>query len=224
MTSKIRKEQIVNIAKAVIAEQLGILMSDITMESSVYDLGGDSLDAVEIVMALEEEFETEVTDETSESWVSFASVCAFFFQAKNVKVNNETYDRALRAEKKRVRVSPNVDAEIHALTPLSSVMHASYMTRAVEEFVCKHTEMLSGGADALYDHIKMECGQSAALQIVMSGRVCEEDLHDIVNLLQQAEYVFINATENVVKDEQGELTLLVKTVIQFGLPTYEGRV
>lgn len=53
--------------KAIIAEQLGVSESSITNESSfVDDLGADSLDTVELVMALEEEFETEIPDENAE--------------------------------------------------------------------------------------------------------------------------------------------------------------
>jgi len=49
--------------KEIIAEQLGINEEDITLDSSLSDdLGADSLDIVEVVMALEEEFETEISD------------------------------------------------------------------------------------------------------------------------------------------------------------------
>jgi acyl carrier protein len=53
--------------KKIIAEQLGVNESEITNESSfVDDLGADSLDTVELVMALEEEFGTEIPDEDAE--------------------------------------------------------------------------------------------------------------------------------------------------------------
>jgi acyl carrier protein len=51
----------------IIAEQLGAEASEITMESSfVEDLGADSLDIVELIMALEEEFNMEIPDEEAE--------------------------------------------------------------------------------------------------------------------------------------------------------------
>ena len=54
-------------AKKIIAEQLGVSESEITSESSfVDDLGADSLDTVELVMALEEEFGTEIPDDEAE--------------------------------------------------------------------------------------------------------------------------------------------------------------
>jgi len=53
--------------KKIVAEQLGVNESEIKNESSfVDDLGADSLDTVELVMALEEEFECEIPDEEAE--------------------------------------------------------------------------------------------------------------------------------------------------------------
>jgi len=53
--------------KSIVAEQLGVKEEEVTNEASfVDDLGADSLDTVELVMALEEEFETEIPDEEAE--------------------------------------------------------------------------------------------------------------------------------------------------------------
>ena len=53
--------------KKIVAEQLGVNEVDVKNESSfVNDLGADSLDTVELVMALEEEFECEIPDEDAE--------------------------------------------------------------------------------------------------------------------------------------------------------------
>ena len=53
--------------KAIVAEQLGVKLEQVTSDASfVDDLGADSLDTVELVMALEEEFETEIPDEDAE--------------------------------------------------------------------------------------------------------------------------------------------------------------
>ena len=50
--------------KKIVAEQLGVKEEEVKPASSfVEDLGADSLDTVELVMALEEEFETEIPDE-----------------------------------------------------------------------------------------------------------------------------------------------------------------
>ena len=53
--------------RGLISEQLGIDENDITIESSfIEDLGADSLDIVELVMALEEEFDIVIPDEDAE--------------------------------------------------------------------------------------------------------------------------------------------------------------
>lgn len=53
--------------RKIVAEQLGVNEADVKAESSfVDDLGADSLDTVELVMALEEEFECEIPDEEAE--------------------------------------------------------------------------------------------------------------------------------------------------------------
>ena len=50
-----------------VAEQLGVKEEEVKLESSfVEDLGADSLDTVELIMALEEEFDTEIPDEEAE--------------------------------------------------------------------------------------------------------------------------------------------------------------
>jgi acyl carrier protein len=53
--------------KKLIVEQLGVEEDDITMEASfIDDLGADSLDIVELIMALEEEFSLEIPDDQAE--------------------------------------------------------------------------------------------------------------------------------------------------------------
>ena len=60
-------ENIEQRVRKIVAEQLGVNEPDIKNESSfVDDLGADSLDTVELVMALEEEFECEIPDEEAE--------------------------------------------------------------------------------------------------------------------------------------------------------------
>ncbi len=53
--------------KSIIAEQLGVKIEEVTPEASfIDDLGADSLDTVELIMALEEEFNIEIPDEDAE--------------------------------------------------------------------------------------------------------------------------------------------------------------
>ena len=53
--------------KSIIAEQLGVKLEEVTPQASfIDDLGADSLDTVELIMALEEEFGVEIPDEDAE--------------------------------------------------------------------------------------------------------------------------------------------------------------
>ena len=65
--------------KEIIAEQLGLDdLEDITMDSSLIDdLEADSLDAVEIIMALEDEYDIEIPDEEAEKFKSIGDICRY---------------------------------------------------------------------------------------------------------------------------------------------------
>ncbi|MDC3266962.1 MAG: acyl carrier protein [Candidatus Rariloculaceae bacterium] len=69
--------------RSIIAEQLGIKADEIKDDASfVDDLGADSLDTVELVMALEEEFETEIPDEEAEKITTVQNAIDYVNQAK----------------------------------------------------------------------------------------------------------------------------------------------
>jgi acyl carrier protein len=63
--------------KRIIADQLGLDESDITPEKNLVDLGADSLDEVEIVMAYEEEYDIEIPDEDVERIRTVADIMAY---------------------------------------------------------------------------------------------------------------------------------------------------
>lgn len=67
----LNEKEVFEKVKTVIVDQLGISEDEVTMEASFTDdLGADSLDTVELVMALEEEFNTEIADEDAEKLVT----------------------------------------------------------------------------------------------------------------------------------------------------------
>ena len=68
-------EEIFDKVKEIIIEQLGVEESTVTGESSfIDDLGADSLDIVELIMALEEEFDLEIPDSEAEKVVAVNDV------------------------------------------------------------------------------------------------------------------------------------------------------
>ena len=61
--------------REIVVDQLGVEEDDVTMEASfIDDLGADSLDIVELIMALEEEFDLEIPDEEAEKIASVGDV------------------------------------------------------------------------------------------------------------------------------------------------------
>ena len=71
-------EEIFDEVKEIIIEQLGVTESSITMEASfIDDLGADSLDIVELIMALEEEFDLEIPDSDAEKVVTVGDVVEY---------------------------------------------------------------------------------------------------------------------------------------------------
>ena len=69
------QEEIFEKVKGIIVEQLGVADTAVTMEASfIDDLGADSLDIVELIMALEEEFDTEIPDSDAEKVVTVGDV------------------------------------------------------------------------------------------------------------------------------------------------------
>ncbi len=75
--------------KEIIVEQLGVDPEQVTQEASfVEDLGADSLDTVELVMALEEEFGLEIPDEDAEKIITVGD--AIDYIEKNLTESPET--------------------------------------------------------------------------------------------------------------------------------------
>ena len=68
-------EEVFERVKGIIVEQLGVAEASVTMEASfIDDLGADSLDIVELVMAVEEEFDIEIPDADAEKVTTVGDV------------------------------------------------------------------------------------------------------------------------------------------------------
>ena len=70
--------------RTIIATELGVKLEQITPEAKfIEDLGADSLDTVELVMALEEEFGNEIPDEDAEKLISVGDVIRFIEESQD---------------------------------------------------------------------------------------------------------------------------------------------
>ena len=71
-------EEIAKRIKEIICEQLGVALEEVTPQASfIEDLGADSLDIVELIMALEEEYDLEIPDEEAEKLTTVDSVLQY---------------------------------------------------------------------------------------------------------------------------------------------------
>jgi len=72
--------------KTIIAEQLGVKVDEVTPQASfIDDLGADSLDTVELIMALEEEFNVEIPDEDAEKMSTVGDAIKYVEQKAEAK-------------------------------------------------------------------------------------------------------------------------------------------
>ncbi|MCH2452652.1 MAG: acyl carrier protein [Gemmatimonadetes bacterium] len=77
-------EEIASKVKEIIIEELGVDAEKVTDQASfIDDLGADSLDTVELVMAFEEEFDLEIPDEDAEKMRTVADVVSYVSAATN---------------------------------------------------------------------------------------------------------------------------------------------
>ena len=78
------QEEIFEKYKNIVVEQLGVEEKHVTMEATfVDDLSADSLDIVELIMAIEEEFEMEIPDTDAEKIVTVGDVVNYIKEKKN---------------------------------------------------------------------------------------------------------------------------------------------
>ena len=63
--------------KNIIKDELGFETDDLTLESTLEDMGADSLDAVELIMAIEEEYEIEIAEEDAQQFTSLGNIVSY---------------------------------------------------------------------------------------------------------------------------------------------------
>nr|YP_009395614.1 acyl carrier protein [Vertebrata isogona]ARW64618.1 acyl carrier protein [Vertebrata isogona] len=82
MSTKEKDSKIFETVRNIVAQQLGVEKKLVTLEANfANDLGADSLDTVELVMAIEEEFDIEIPDEDAEKIATLNQAVKFIEQA-----------------------------------------------------------------------------------------------------------------------------------------------
>nr|YP_009396631.1 acyl carrier protein [Vertebrata australis]ARW65817.1 acyl carrier protein [Vertebrata australis] len=82
MSIKEKDSKIFETVRNIVAQQLGVEKQLVTLEANfANDLGADSLDTVELVMAIEEEFDIEIPDEDAEKIATLNQAVKFIEQA-----------------------------------------------------------------------------------------------------------------------------------------------
>ncbi|MBQ3397253.1 MAG: acyl carrier protein [Synergistaceae bacterium] len=80
------KEEVVEKLKTIVSDRLGVEKDQVTPEKSfVEDLGADSLDIVELIMGIEEEFEIEIPDEDAEKLTSVGEAMKYTLEKIGVE-------------------------------------------------------------------------------------------------------------------------------------------
>nr|YP_009393547.1 acyl carrier protein [Bostrychia simpliciuscula]ARW62109.1 acyl carrier protein [Bostrychia simpliciuscula] len=86
MSSSAEDESIFEKVRNIVAQQLGVDKQQVTLEAHfANDLGADSLDTVELVMAIEEEFQIQIPDEDAEKIATLNQAVEFIKQAVSLK-------------------------------------------------------------------------------------------------------------------------------------------
>lgn len=69
--------------KDIIVEELGVEANEVTLEANISDdLGADSLDAVELIMAIEDEFDIKVNDDAAQAFETVQQIVTFIESVK----------------------------------------------------------------------------------------------------------------------------------------------
>jgi acyl carrier protein len=102
-------QQIEQSVKQIVAEQLGVSISEVKNDSSfVQDLGGDSLDVVELTMAAEDEFDLRIEDEDAEKFTTPQSIIDYVKKA--LKIEDEELAAIVQSRAGEAAVAVDIDS------------------------------------------------------------------------------------------------------------------
>lgn len=216
----------------IISEQLAVKESEVKMESDlISDLGADSLDQVEIVMAIEEHFSVEITDREAEETDTVEKMVSLML-AKCVEEDQMTrvhrgvpvsaITQAMTAPRPAPVSLSKPASELPALIPLSAIVKTEFMENGVEKFIARFNENMASGAQLERARI-LDVEGSDAFEIVMGGRLSPVDTTDIIDMVEGAGFVFQHVVEHIEcfesEADQGDSYEIV-SYVSYALPMY----
>jgi acyl carrier protein len=221
----------------ILSEQLGVKETELSLESTMADHGGDSLDAVEIIMALEEEFEVEITDCEMDKIKTPRQVVALILP--KIHLPSLSFDDAYIAASELEDIKPTkkkpadkkpalkkvVLADGATLVPgesrkrhLDDLFEYTMSDSAMMEFVKAFNTVFSNSESA-YLYASRTPNDSDAWRIQMTTRLSGEAVDAIARFVEDAGFSFVKSTEHTVR-LHGSNHVGIVTAIHLSLTTY----
>jgi acyl carrier protein len=213
----------------ILSEQLGVREHDILLESTMDDHGGDSLDGVEIIMAIEEEFESEITDSEMEKIKTTRQIVALllpkiidgcsFNDAHNVaeQLKDAKAGKKPAAKKMPVPVAEE-EPQKSRTRHLDDLFEYTISESAMMEFAKSFNTVFST-APIAYLHAYKTKEDSDAWRIQMTTRLSGEAIDGIARFVEKAGFAFVKSTEHMVH-LHGSANFGIVTAIHFSLITH----
>lgn len=213
MTQQI-SEQVLRRVIRIVSEQLGVRESEVSHATDpVQDLGADSLDSVELIMAVEEEFEREVPDDVAERIRTVQDMVDYIVDGQ-LKKTAKSRDAHLFAQE------CESESKHAKLIPLSQIVKTDYMEAGVPTFVRLFNENMASGAKLSAATVR-DLEGSDAFEIAMGGRLDKVDIHDIAQLLRDSDFAFQHVVEHIecFEGENGD-TYQIVSYVSYTLPMH----
>lgn len=213
----------------ILSEQLGVREELVTLASTMDDLGGDSLDAVEIVMAFEEEWETEITDCEMEKVETPRDVITLLLPKVNARCTFDAAHEAaaelkeLKGSKPAAKKAPAKRAIVSAppaekkagLIHADDVAEYTINSNVGEEFTELFNNIFRNPQAAFLSRYESEKGDTWRIQLRTRLNF---DGHDtIVGLLENAGFRMVKVTEHMVQMYAGTNSYGIVSAVHFAL-------
>ena len=189
-----------------IADQMGISFDEVFNAKNKDEIGADSLDAVEIVMRLEDEFDTEIKDADFEKFTDIESIVRYLASCRGLDVvKQELSSKKTPSVRRLAAYTPhkppepkNALVEIK-LVPMKDLFDTDFLKTGADEFQKKYTELFTSGSENILASLikPVPFGHNDGWSIEMPGRLTEDDATTINQMLSDAGYVRVSVSDHL---------------------------